>query len=56
MMAEAQIEALIALLDSIDGDPDYEPSLAGYSEGMDDREAECEDEGAQCDDEGQQEI
>ena len=35
---EAAVEALIALLDTMDGDPDLELS--------------CEDEGAQCDDEG----
>lgn len=37
-LVEAAIEALIALLDAIDGDTD--------------REAVCEDEGAQCEDEG----
>lgn len=36
--AEAAIERLIALLDAIDGDADFEE--------------QCEDEGAQCDDEG----
>lgn len=36
--AEAKIEFLIALLDSLDGDADFEPSLTGYSSGMDDRE------------------
>jgi hypothetical protein len=55
---EAEVERLICLLDRLDGDTDLEPSLAGYSEGMDDREGDeereeaCEDEGAQCDDEG----
>lgn len=34
------IDRLIALLDSLDGDPDMEPSLSGYSEGMDDREGD----------------
>ncbi len=38
--AENQIERLIALLDLLDGDPDLEPSLSGYSEGMDDREGD----------------
>lgn len=38
--AETQIERLIALLDSLDGDTDFEPSLAGYSHGMDDREGD----------------
>src|ERR1700712_2032593 len=41
--AEAQIERLIALLDVIDGDPDLEPSLTGYSPGMDDREGDESD-------------
>jgi hypothetical protein len=41
--AETQIERLIALLDSLDEDPDLEPSLSGYSEGMDDREGEDSD-------------
>jgi hypothetical protein len=57
---EAEIDRLIGLLDEHDGDSDIEPSLAGYSFGMDDREGDpledgehqCEDEGAQCDDEG----
>lgn len=42
-LAEAHIERLIAILDSLDGDPDMEPSLAGYSEGMDDREGDDAD-------------
>ena len=47
--AEAQIEMLISLLDSLDGDPDMEPSLAGYSEGMDDREGDpADDEPSLC--------
>lgn len=32
------IERLINLLDQIDGDPDLEPSLAGWQGGPDDRE------------------
>jgi hypothetical protein len=38
---EDEIERLISMLDTLDGDPDLEE--------------ECEDEGAQCDDEGDQE-
>jgi hypothetical protein len=53
--AAHEVERLLAFLDETDGDTDLEPSLSGYSDGMDDREAECEDEGAQCDDEGYQE-
>jgi hypothetical protein len=36
---EAAVEAAIAALDALDGDPDLE--------------AQCEDEGAQCEDEGE---
>jgi len=64
-VAEAA-QRLIDILDWIDGDPDYEPSLgsvgtsnphwmpvAVWAQGAnDDREQVCEDEGAQCDDEG----
>lgn len=42
--AQDEIERLLAFLDETDGDPDLEPSLAGYSPGMDDREAEPEHE------------
>ena len=55
---EELIEHLIGLLDSVDPDPDLEPSLGlnGYpwcnmAEAAD-LESQCEDEGAQCDDEG----
>ncbi len=64
-IAEAA-QRLIDLLDQIDGDPDFEPSLgsvgasnphwmpgAPWAQGAnDDREEVSEDEGAQCDDEG----
>lgn len=59
------LDRLIAEMDALDGDADFEPSLGSvgapvsyYSGGewaqgvTDDREMECEDEGAQCDDEG----
>jgi hypothetical protein len=57
---EDAIEYLVDLLDSVDPDPDLEPSLGGISacgKGSGplaalDCEDECEDEGAQCDDEG----
>lgn len=40
---EFRIEAMIALLDLIDGDPDLEPYLAGFEKGFrDDREDEAE--------------
>jgi len=39
-IVETEIERLLAILDSVDGDPDMEPSLAGYSDGMDDREGD----------------
>ncbi|WP_237152392.1 hypothetical protein [Oryzibacter oryziterrae] len=48
MLADA-IEALIAVLDQLDADPDLE--LECEDEG-----AQCEDEGAQCDDEGDTET
>ncbi len=41
---ESEIERLIAALDLIDNDPDFEDGG--------DLEEVCEDEGAQCDDEG----
>lgn len=59
---EAEIDRLISLLDTADGDTDLEPSLgapdaytgswrnAGGND--DDRELDSEDEGAQCEDEG----
>ena len=42
---EAEIERLLVVLDTLDGDADAEPSLAGYGGGTDDREGDCEDEG-----------
>lgn len=53
--AADEIDRLLGFLDATDGDVDMEPSLAGFSDGMDDREGVCEDEGAQCDDEGYEE-
>jgi hypothetical protein len=41
----AVVEALVAVLDALDGDCDLEDAA--------DQEAACEDEGAQCDDEGE---
>jgi len=35
---EAEVERLISLLDDMDGDPDLEPSLAGFNVDNDDRE------------------
>ena len=40
---EAQIDALIDLLNVLDADPDLEPDLAGYSAGMDSREGDDSD-------------
>lgn len=45
---EDEIERLIAMLDSMEPDPDLEPWLGSG----DDREDQCEDEGAQCEGEG----
>lgn len=42
------IERLINLLDEIDGDPDFEPSLSGWQGGSDDREADAGDEQEDC--------
>lgn len=39
-IVETEIERLLVILDSLDGDSDMEPSLAGYSDGMDDREGD----------------
>ncbi len=41
--ARDEIERLLSFLDQTDGDPDFEPSLAGYSLGMDDREGDPAD-------------
>ncbi|MEX6506968.1 hypothetical protein [Jiella sp. M17.18] len=38
-----EIERLISVLDELDRDPDFEPYLAGYSEGTDDRESDDSD-------------
>jgi len=40
---EAAIEALVALLDDVDGDPDLEPSLGYNCYGGDDRELDTSD-------------
>jgi hypothetical protein len=55
--AQDEIERLLSFLDDLDGDTDLEPSLTGYSPGMDDREGgECEDEGADCADDREEDI
>lgn len=41
--AQDEIDRLIAFLDSTETDSDLEPSLAGYSDGMDDREGDSAD-------------
>lgn len=40
---ERHVDALIDLLDTLDGDSDLEPDLAGYSTGMDSREGDDSD-------------
>ena len=43
LMLEKWIENAIALLDTLDGDCDLEPELAGFDPNyMDDREGDCE--------------
>lgn len=41
--ASDEIERLLLLIDRIDGDVDLEPSLTGFSDGMDDREGDAAD-------------
>jgi hypothetical protein len=40
---ETTIERLIAFLDAMDGDENLEPSLAGFTGGLDDREDDGDD-------------
>lgn len=63
---ERAVERLLAAMDAMDGDPDFEPSLGSLGSSIalqsqtswafggdqGEREAVCEDEGAQCEDEG----
>ncbi|RXT46103.1 hypothetical protein B6S44_25000 [Bosea sp. Tri-44] len=52
---DAVVVNLIAVADTLDGDCDLEPTLAGTPSpiALDECEECCEDEGAQCDDEGE---
>jgi hypothetical protein len=43
LFVETEVERLLVVLDTLDGDPDLEPNLAGYAPGMDDREGDPAD-------------